>query len=110
MGRTEVERRERYFTLLEGRGLGNQHPLIEMMRLCLHNQPSERPRTDRLVTVLEEMRGNIDGPFGDAARIDVMRRIAAMRAMRERDAEIREKDEVIEQLQQQIQVCIALYT
>ena len=106
MGRTEVERRECYFTLLEGRGLGNQHPLVEIVRNCLDNQPSVRPTSGQLVTVLEGMRVNIDGPFGDAARIDVMRQIASVRALRERDAEIREKNEVIEQLRQQIQVCI----
>lgn len=104
MGRTEVERRERYFTLLEGRGLGNQHPLVEMVRCCLDNQPSVRPTSGQLVTVLEGMRVNIDGPLGDVARISVMQQIASMRAIRERDAEIRAKNEEIEQLRQQMQV------
>ena len=104
MGRTEVERRECYFTQLEMRGLGNQHPLVEMVRCCLDNQPSVRPTSGQLVTALEGMRVDIDGPLGDAARISVMQQIASVRAIRERDAEIRQKNEEIQELQQQLQI------
>ena len=82
---------------------------MEMIRCCLHDEPSERPRTGQLVVDLEQMRSNIADPFGDAARIDVMRQIASMRAIQERETEIREKNEEIERLRQQIQVQCTLY-
>ena len=109
IGRTEVERREGYFNRPEGRSLGDQHPLIVMIRRCLHNEPSERPTTEQLVTGLEGMRVNIDGPFGDDARMYIMRQIATMRETRTRDTEMREKNEEIEQLQQQIVQIQALH-
>ena len=74
-----------------------------MIRCCLDNRPLERPTTVQLVTAFEEMKANIEGPFGDAARIDVMRQIATMKAIRARDTEIRTKNEAIEQLQLEIQ-------
>ena len=104
-----MERRQTYFDSPEERSLGDQHPLIVMIRCCLDNRPPERPTTEQLVTTFEDMKANIEGPFGDAARIDVMRQIATVKAIKARDAEIRTRNEAIEQLQQEIRQAQVLH-
>ena len=111
--RSEIERRQDYFNYREGRSLGDQHPFIVMIHCCLENRPSERPTSEQLVTRLEQMRDGIGGPLeDDAARIDVMRQmvtVRAMRTIREREAEIRRVNGQIEQLRQQIEQIQVLY-
>ena len=51
---------------------------------------------------LEGMRAITDGPYGDTAKIDVMRQMVMMKAIMTREAEVREKNEEIQQLQQEM--------
>lgn len=52
--RSEVARRQPFVEEAE-KQLSENHPLIELMKQCLHNLPGQRPRTGELVTNLKEM-------------------------------------------------------
>ena len=106
---SEVERRREYFEQLEGNMLGGQHPCVQMTKQCLHNSPSRRPTAEQLVATLEEMRADIEGPYGAIARADAVRQVVMMKTLREREIEIREKtdelkakDAHIQELQQRL--------
>ena len=60
---------------------------------------------------MEEMKANIEGPYGDVEKIGAVREVVIMRALRKRDTEVREKtdesaakDVEIHQLQQELEV------
>ena len=110
-----MERRGQYIEQLDNqlpRPQGEQHPFVQLVRRCLQNEPSERPTSDELVTVLEEMRVNIEGPYGDVARADAVRQVVTVKALRKRETEkaddLTRKEIEIQQLQQELehaQVC-----
>ena len=59
---------------------------------------------------LEEMKATIEGPYGEFAKMDAVKQVAMMRALRRRDEDVRVKmDELatkngeIQQLQQQLE-------
>ena len=111
VARSEVERRAEYFDLLDGRMLGRQHPCVQLTKECLHNTPSRQPTAEQLVTTLEGMRADIEGPYGAVAKADAVRQVVLMKTLRGRDAEVREKtneltakEEEIQRLQHQL-VC-----
>ena len=64
---------------------------------------------------LQRVRADIEGAYGELARLDAVRQVVIMKTLRGREAEVREKtdeliakDEEIQQLQQQLeqtQVC-----
>ena len=113
-----MERRQQYIQQLEDKfPIGEHHPFVLLVKRCLHNDPSERPTAEELVTSLEEMKANIEGPYGDIARADAVRQVVMMRALRKRDTEVREKidestakDVEIQQLQQELQVWLNVMT
>lgn len=49
VGRSEVERRSREVDLLY-RQLGEQHPLVQLVLVCLQNRPELRPSTQQVFT------------------------------------------------------------
>ena len=76
VGRSEVERREQYFQLLDRRIVdGQRHPCVQLTKECLHNSPSRRPTAEQLVATLEGMRADIEGPCGAVARADAVRQV-----------------------------------
>ena len=76
VGRSEVERREQYFQLLDRRIVdGQRHPCVQLTKECLHNSPSRRPTAEQLVATLERMRADIEGPCGTVARADAVRQV-----------------------------------
>ena len=111
MARSEVERRGQYLEQLEKMlPDGVNHPLVHLVKKCLRNTPSQRPTADELVSSLEEMEADIEGPYGDIARADAVRQVVMMRALRKRDTEVRgktgesaAKDVEIHQLQQELE-------
>ena len=111
IARSEVERRRPYIGQLENKlPSGEHHPLVQLMKRCLHNDPSERPTSEQLISSLEEMKINIEGPYGEVARADAVRQVVMMRALRKREIEVREKtdesaakDEDIHHLQQELE-------
>ena len=110
VARSEVERRMRYIQQLENKfPSGDQHPLALLVKRCLHNDPSERPTSEEVVASVEEMKADIEGPYGQIAKADAVRQVVMMRALKSRETEVREKsdesaakDEEIHQLQQEL--------
>ena len=107
-----MERRGLYIEQLE-RKLpdGGQHPLVQLVKQCLRNIPSQRPTSEELIASLKEMRAIVEGPYGDVARADAVRQVVTMKALSRRDAGMREetaktaaKDEEIHQLQQELEL------
>ena len=106
-----MERRQQYIQRLEDKvPSGERHPFVLLVKRCLHNDPPERPTAEGLVTSLEEMKADIEGPYGDVTRIDAVRQVVMMRALRKKDTEVREKtdesaakDVEIHQLQQELE-------
>ena len=94
IARSEADRRELYLQRLE-RKLpdGREHPLVHLLKQCLKNNPSQRPTAEELVTSLVEMKADIEGPYGEIAKIDAVRQVVMMRALRKRDTEVREKSD-----------------
>ena len=114
VGRSEAERRGVYFEQLENSLLrGERHPFVQLVKQCLHNTPSQRPTTEVVLRTLEEMRAEIEGPYGsyDIVKLDLMRQVAVTRTLRQSESEVRRKDREIRRLQQELeqtQVCVLL--
>ena len=53
-GRSEVKRRAKFVEAAE-QLLSENHSLVAVIKQCLHNNPSQRPHTGKLVTRLQEM-------------------------------------------------------
>ena len=100
LARSEVQRREDYLSQLEQLLLGgSRHPMVALVRQCLHNAPDRRPTTDGLVEQLVGMRAAIEGPYGDmVAKLDVAR-VGMTRAMRSRETQVRELQQQVAQLE-----------
>ena len=60
-GRTEVQRRQMYFTLLY-REIEENHPLVFLMKKCLYNDPRKRPKAHELVSRLDAMHRKLPSP------------------------------------------------
>ena len=111
MGRSEEERRQEYIEQLEDRyPRGSRHPFVQLVKRCLKNNPSDRPTAEEVMSSLEEMKADIEGPCGEVARIDAVRQVVMMRAILGRETEVRRKtdesaakDEEIHQLQQDLE-------
>ena len=111
VARCEVDRRHRYIEQLEDKlPTGERHPFVQLVKRCLHNDPSERPTSEELVASLEEMKATIEGPYGDVARAAAVREVVTMRALRKREVEVKEKtaesagkDAEIQHLQQELE-------
>ena len=81
-----------------------------MVKQCLRNSPERRPSTEQLVSDLQRVTGDIEGAYGELAKLDAVRQVVIMKALKGREAEIREKanevlakEEEIHQLQQQLE-------
>ena len=57
----EVERREKYFTLLCEK-IGFTHPLVKLIEDCLSNRKTLRPKADKLVSQLQAMHTDLPLP------------------------------------------------
>lgn len=60
-GHNEVYRRQGYFTLLYKK-LQENHPLVQITKVCLHNRPERRPKACELVSQLEAIRKELPLP------------------------------------------------
>ena len=114
LGRSEVNRREKYFEHLERKLQESAgYPLVGMVKQCLKNIPQERPTAEQLVRTLDELKGDIEGPCGELTTMDAARQVKTTMALKKRSRE--QVDEVIamegeiQQLQQQLQVFSFLY-
>ena len=105
-------RRQAYFDQLEDLLPGGiRRHLVQMIKDCLKNDPTERPTAERLVTALEGMKGDIEGGYGELATVDAVRQVRTMKALKSRSEdkvnELTAKDEEIQQLRQQLEVNVA---
>ena len=82
--------------------------LIQMIKDCLRNTPSQRSTAEQLVTALEGMKGVIEGDYGELATVDAVRQVRTMKALKSKSEDkldmLAAKDEQIHQLQQQLAV------
>ena len=111
IGRSEVGRRQAYFDQLEDLLPASGEVkclLIQMIKDCLRNAPTQRPTAEQLVTALEGIKGVIEGDYGELATVDAVRQVRTMKALKSRSKdklnELAAKDEQIQQLQQQLVV------
>ena len=106
VGRSEVGRRKAYLDQLEDLLPGGiRAHLVQMIKNCLRNDPSQRPTAERLVTVLEGMKGAVEGPSGELATMDAARQVKTEMTMKKEKDRLAAKDQEIQQLQQQLEVC-----
>ena len=82
LARTEVQRRGEYIKLLHQQ-LGEQHPLVLLVKQCLEDEPSERPSAQELLQGLEGMGTQIRDPYQHLNKLE------AMRMLRERDTQLK---------------------
>ena len=92
-----MQRREEYIKLLHQQ-LGEQHPLVLLVKQCLDNDPSERPTAQELLQQLENVRAQIEDPYQHLNKLE------AMRALAEKDKALMEKDTRMRDLHTQVQV------
>ena len=107
MGRTEVERRQLYFDQLEGNAQLVQ--LVQLTKLCLHNDPSQRPTAEQLVAELERVKGDIEGPCGKLATVDAVRQVMTAMALKEKSEEKLDELAIKEEEIQQLQVDLGMF-
>ena len=94
LARSEEERRGQYIEQLDyqlPRSQNEQHPFVQLVKRCLKNEPSDRPTAQEMITALEDMKADIDGPYGEVARADAVRQVVMMRTLKRRETEVREK-------------------
>lgn len=111
LGRSEYERRGIYIDQLMNKlPTGERHPFVQLISQCLQNDPSDRPTAEHLVAALIEMKAEVDGPYGELAKLDALKQVATMKAlmgkdsaMREKTAELAAKDMEIQQLHQELE-------
>ena len=105
-------RRKTYFDQLEDLlPGGGKHCLIQMIKDCLRNAPSQRPTAEQILTTLEEVKGDIEGPCGELTTIDAVRQVKTAIALKKEKADqLAEKDLEIQRLQQQLEVATTFYT
>ena len=104
-GRSEVERRMDYIQPLYEQ-LGEQHPLLQLVCQCLHNEPPQRPSAEELLQQLKATRLQIERVYGSRQQMKVeMARLqeAMMSVFSLRETEVGEKDGKIERLRHDLQ-------
>ena len=92
LGRSEVERRQTYFTRLHQQ-LGERHPLVQLAERCLDNDPEYRPSAVDVLQQLEAV--EIEDPYQHLTKLDMIRLL-----QQQTDPQ---RDEQIQRLQTQLQ-------
>ena len=113
LARSEEERRGQYIEQLDyqlPRSRDKEHPFVQLVKTCLKNEPSDRPTAEEIITTLDEMKVDIEGPCGSVTRIDAVRQVVMMREILQKETEVRRKtdesaakDEENYQLQQELE-------
>ena len=100
-----MERRIDYIQSLREQ-LGEQHPHLQLVLQCLHNEPAQRPSAEELLQQLEAVRPLVDRAYGSRQQVKVEMaklQVAMMSMFRMRETEVGEKDGEIERLRHDLQ-------
>lgn len=54
--------------------------LIQLIKDCLQDAPSQRLTAEQVVTALEEMKANTEGSYGELAKAGTVRQVLTMKA------------------------------
>ena len=83
---------------------------MQFIKDCLHTSLSKRPTANELVTLLKEIKADIEGPSGELAKLDAIKLVTTMKVLKKKDVEVREKtselrakDDEIQQLRLQLE-------
>ena len=90
----ELERREDYMQKIRDQ-FGAQHPLIELIKLCLKNEPAQRPEAEFARKVVQEARANADDREYDEKKLSLIQ------ILRQNSEFILSKEQQIKEQQQQ---------
>ena len=85
--RSEVQRREPYMTKLY-KEFGKEHPLVKLIRQCLHNAPQSRPSAAKAMEVLEGLgvEKEVEDPYDEYEgmnRLDMVRHMLKIKGKEE---------------------------
>ena len=85
--RSEVQRREPYMTKLY-KEFGKEHPLVKLIRQCLHNAPQSRPSAEKAMEVLEGLgvEKEVEDPYDEYEgmnRLDMVRHMLKVKGKEE---------------------------
>ena len=94
MGRSELERRSEYVEEIEAQ-LGANHPLIELIKVCLDNVPNRRPTAESAIEYLEKAKTNIDEEDYDVNKLSLIQ------TLHHNSVQILSKDKQIKEQRQQ---------
>ena len=100
-----MERRRDYIQPLQEQ-LGEQHPLLQLVCQCLHNEPAQRPSAEELLQQLKAARPQIERAYGSRKQVKVelaKLQEAMTSVLRMTETEVGEKDGEIEQLRHELQ-------
>ena len=79
-----------------------------VVKQCMENIPEERPTAEQLVSALEGLKGDIEGPCGEVVTMDAVRQVKIAMALKEKSKqsvdELAAKEEEIQHLRQQLEV------
>lgn len=105
-----MERRNQYFEqlhiILPG---GSQHPLVQLIKDCLQNNPYQRPTAEQLVVVLRELKATTEGLYGELATLDAIRQVKTIRALKiTTENSTNRLSEEIQHLRQQLEVWLGI--
>ena len=96
LARSELERRRDYIQQLNGM-LGEEHPLVQLVRQCLHNIPDQRPPAGELLQQLEAAKAQVEGPYGQIVKVNLD--LEKVRVLREKDTQIRRLQQQVQQVE-----------
>ena len=82
IGRTEIERRGKYFEMLY-ETLGKNHSLINLVTKCLQNKPNSRPSAHEILEKLDQVKIEDDNQFWSMSKEELMH----YASIREKDME-----------------------
>lgn len=69
-----------------------KNPVVSMISQCLDNDLSRRPTAQQLITILEEIRVDSEGPHGDIVRMDATRHVVTMRKLHKMNAKFKVRE------------------
>ena len=103
LARSEIDRRQVYVNQarqqLRSDDLRPEYKLVEMMELCLLNNPELRPTVTVLLTVLQEVCEHVTDPYLNMHKLQLMEELAQLRGgghseadMGEREASLNERE------------------